>query len=189
MANCNHGPLHAPIMGNTPVGICTTKQHVEVAVIHSYHPIAPSCNLNFTAQSLSYSIKLSVFLTMLSFCRCLVLIIYPLSYHEHCCWRKLEVGGVGSPTAAPWNSSSSVQYYLCPAVVSHHCRPRWWWWLPCIACTVFLLVLLSHGSLLEEAGGWRVVPTVPWDCSSYSVFIGHHHWCAFTCGIVLVHQS
>ena len=38
MTNCNHGPLHAPIMGNTPVGICT-KQQVEVAVIHSYHPI------------------------------------------------------------------------------------------------------------------------------------------------------
>ena len=127
MANCNHGPLHAPIMGNTPVGICT-KQHVEVAVIHSYHPIL---------RAISTLLPSRYYIPILSFCHYLVLIIYPLSYHEHCCWRKLEVGGWES------NSSTALEFFF----------------------GITGIMILPHGSLREEAGGWRVVLAVPWDSS------------------------
>ena len=60
---------------------------------------------------------------MLSFCPCLVLIIYPLSYHEPCCWllsfvpwSLLEEAGGGwrvGPTV-PWDSNcSSFLLFIC----------------------------------------------------------------------------
>ena len=106
MANCNHGPLHAPIMGNTPVGICT-KQHVEVAVIHSYHPILRAISTLLPSR---YHIPFcpSVIALFLSSILCPI-----MSTAAGGSWR-LEGG---SPTAVPWNSSLVYQYYLCPAVL------------------------------------------------------------------------
>ena len=94
---------------------------------HSFIPSNPSCNLNFTAQLLSYSIKLSVFLTMLSFCCCLVPIIYPLSYYEHCCWwrKLLKVGGVGVQQQCPGILLQYSTTFVLLLAVCRHCRPQW----------------------------------------------------------------
>ena len=82
MANCNHGPLHAPMVGNTSVGICT-KQHVEVAVIHSYHPVLQAIS---TSASIRYHIP---FISLYDNAYCHS--VCSLS-QDHCWWR-LEVGG------------------------------------------------------------------------------------------------
>ena len=121
MANCNHGPLHAPIMGNTPVGICT-KQYVEVAVIHSYHPILRAISTLLPSR---YHIPF-----------CLLSILCPIM-STGCCWRKREVGGQESNSSAlefffgivlPFSCCShlsfiiaSLSFVICHLVIISSC--------------------------------------------------------------------
>ena len=143
MANCNHGPLHAPIMGNTPVGICT-KQQVEVAVIHSYHPILHAFS---TLLPSCYHIPFcpSVVALVLSS------IICPI----------MSTAAGGSWRLEGKESNSSALEFFFGVVLPLSCCPQW-----CGGCLTSLALhdsyyycrpMGGHQPLLEEAGGWRVV--------------------------------
>ena len=150
MANCNHGPLQAPMVGNTPVGICT-KQHVEVAVIHSYHPVLQAIS---TSASIRYHIP---FISLYDNAYCHS--VCSLS-QDHCWWR-LEVGGwrVG-PTLLP---GTLLIYYSFVIILLLPVRSPVF---PLLGAFPALLVLsYEHCWWKLEVGGRN--PTVPWALLPY----------------------
>ena len=133
MANCNHGPLHAPIMGNTPVGICT-KQHVEVAVIHSYHPILHTISTLLPSR---YHIQSSSVVHHWSF--------FSIICHYH----PLSCSQSSSVAVSPTSNSPNQEKAL--GVPFHH---PW-----CVCCTSLALhYCYWHDSApwVTAGGSWRL---------------------------------